>query len=522
MADAQTDSSHAPRYLRILAIAAVVVFALQVFSNNDADLDLWGNLRFARALPGSPDFLTTNSFSYTEPGRPWVNHEWGAEWLMYQTWNVGGNSGLLGLKLLLGLSVLGLMYASMRHNTTNGALHFLLTILIISTMGYGFSTRPHHFTYLMSAVFLLVLTRYPRSRLGMLVGIPIGGWFWMHLHGAFFIGLVLLLAVTATRTLTSFLRHDAAEREAAMLASGATLLFGGLTFLNPYGARLWSFIAESGANARPYLSEWAPFNLSRDFLDHPDFVVLSAIALATLCLSKARREPTALTLVTLSLTAALIMRRNIPLFAITAGFVLPQHLDSLAGATLSRMATRIPASVRAGVLVLFIPFSVWTGITFDKTNALQIEVNRNEIAVDAVDFIQRHNLTGNMIVFFDWAEYCIWHLYPSSKVFIDGRLFSAYSENTARVYLDFIYNTGNPEAALTDYTTDTVLIHRGNPAYHSMLTRGGWSLVYEDHIAALFVTETKRLEAELPATTHHPDPSTLVGPIYFPGLGKQL
>jgi hypothetical protein len=392
-----------------------------------------------------------------------------------------------------------------------------LLLLMISTMGYGFSTRPHHFTYLMSASFLLILLQHPQSRWKMLLLLPGLGWCWMQLHGAFFIGLVLLLAATLSRALTGLVRKDRQELRAASLAAGSTLGFGGLTFINPYGTRLWSFIAESGSNARPYLSEWAPFSLTRDALTHPDFLVLVAITLLAAVFSRTRRDPTGITLLALGLAAALFMRRNIPLFAITCAFVLPRLLDALAGSSLDRLLKRIPGSLLASLLAAFSLLSVWAGLTFDKRNALEIEVNRDEIAVDAVRFIQRHRLTGNLLVFFDWAEYCIWHLYPDCRVFIDGRLFSAYSERTARAYLDFLYHTGNPNAALTDYATQMVLVHRGNPAYRRMLDRVGWVLVYEDHIAALFLTETGRAAAGLPATPYRPHPAHRTGPVYFPG-----
>ncbi len=117
-----------------LAIAAVVCFALQVFSDNKADVDLWGNLGFVRALPGCDDFHVTNTYSYTEPDRPWVNHEWLAQYLFHQTWLLLGNTGLLILKTVLGLIVLALMHATLRHECRSAALRMLLMLLIISSV----------------------------------------------------------------------------------------------------------------------------------------------------------------------------------------------------------------------------------------------------------------------------------------------------------------------------------------------------------------------------------------------------
>ena len=48
MADSRLQS-----IVQWLAVAAVVCFALQVFSDNKADVDLWGNVGFVQAFPGA-------------------------------------------------------------------------------------------------------------------------------------------------------------------------------------------------------------------------------------------------------------------------------------------------------------------------------------------------------------------------------------------------------------------------------------------------------------------------------------
>ena len=53
--------------------------------------------------------------------------------------------------------------------------------------------------------------------------------------------------------------------------------------------------------------------------------------------------------------------------------------------------------------------------------------------------LREHRIQGNMLAFFDWAEYSIWHLYPNIRQFLDGRLVSAYSRQTIDDYLDFVY-----------------------------------------------------------------------------------
>ncbi len=52
-------------------------------------------------------------------------------------------------------------------------------------------------------------------------------------------------------------------------------------------------------------------------------------------------------------------------------------------------------------------------------------------------------LRGNILDEFGWGEYLIWHLEPGSKVFIDGRYDSVYSEAIVNQYLDL--DLGHPD-----------------------------------------------------------------------------
>lgn len=479
----------APRLQSIvqwLAIAAVVCFALQVFSDNKADVDLWGNVGFVRALPGTDGFHTTNTYSYTEPDGPWVNHEWLAEYLLHAAWRLGGNPGLLLLKMVLGFCVLALMHRTLRHECRSGAVRFLLIVLMISTMSYGFSTRPHHFTYLLLAVFLLLLKRFRRRAWLHLLVFPLLGMLWANLHGAFFIGSLVLLVHAGTGTVRNR-RRATPDRLLPLVLFGGVALFVAATFVNPFGVRLWGFIFESGATARTYLSEWEPFSPIRHGVTHIDFVCLAVIVCCAYPFSRTHKDVVWTALLYLSLLAAIVLRRNIPLFAIVAGFTVGRHVDSMAGEVIDRLAGRIPRWVWIVVLALFIPFSLYTAATFNKRDPLQIEVKPDDYPLRTVAFMKEHGLCGNVFVFFDWAEYCIWHLYPECRVFMDGRFRSAYSGPVVEDYLAGLYGHRGWERILTMYPTDMVLVHYGNPLARHLAHRRDWQLIHADGPAMLFV-----------------------------------
>ncbi len=476
-------------FLSLLASLAVIAFCLYSFSDNKADVDLWGNLGFVDNMPWQPGFNYQNTYSFTEPAADWINHEWLGQYLLNRTLVLFGNTGLLALKLGLGLAVIGLIYFGMKRTTTSGFTRFITLLVVISTMGYGFSTRPHHFTYLMYSTFLFVLfdrSRPPKSgikRFDPICILPLLALFWTNLHGAFFIGILLLLIFTTTEALRYRLGgHGRPLRQLLTVC----LLVALVSLINPYRAELWSFIFQSGAQLRPYLSEWAPFNPLTHASDHADFMALVFLTIMALCFTRRKRDISEITILTMSFIAALLMRRNIPLFAITAGFVIAPHLESLVAAPAERMAKRIPALGLAIFPIVLMIISLRYAAFHNKKAPLEIEVEQSRFPVRTVAFMQANGINGNAIVFFDWAEYCIWKL-PRSRIFLDGRFRSAYSADVIDDFLSFIYLKDEWENALEHYPTDIVLIHKGNPVYGQMIRNRSWQLVFKDPVSALFL-----------------------------------
>ncbi|MFH0763740.1 MAG: hypothetical protein V1927_01895 [Candidatus Omnitrophota bacterium] len=468
--------------IKILAVFAIVLFSLQVFSDNKAEVDLWGNVGFVKALPWSNDFNYVNTYSFTEPGRQWINHEWLAEYILNRIYARFGNTGLILYKILIGACVTGILCLGINSAGIFGGLGFLWLVLIISVMGYGFSTRPHLATYFLYALFLLILQRHKTAGSKTIYILPVLGILWANLHGAFFIGAVLL----GIFLITEIIKRG---RRAAPLAL-VMALFIAATFINPYGIRLWQFIFYSAGIPRPFLSEWASLLNIEFIMVHIDFVFLSLVSVFAVFFSRKPKDMTGLTVLFVTLLAAIAMRRNIPLFAVTAAFVVPGYLEDTAGGPVKKIFERIPASIAAAALILFCTVSLAYTFFFNKTDFRRIEVDQKSFPVTAVSFMKENGISGNAIIFFNWAEYCIWKLAPGCRVFLDGRLCSAYSVKTINDFFNFLYLGEDWERALSDYPADIALIHRGNPVYARMLSEPGWANVYNDRIAGLFLKKS--------------------------------
>jgi len=471
--------------IAILAATALLAFGIMLFSHNKADVDLWGNLGFVRYLPCSDSYHKVNTYSFTEPDSIWTNHEWLAEYLLNRAFVLGGNPLLLLLKTLIGFTLVAMLNASMKRTCSSTSFRFLFLLLVMSTIGYGFSTRPHLFTYLMVVLLLLGLQFNPRIL--MLLALP-AGIIWTNLHGAFFIGIIIVTAYLAGICLSGPQEEGRPASRKASLLAGTLLLLISASFINPYGASIWSFIFESAGKTRSYLSEWAPFNPVRDFYDHVDFIML-LIVCAFAFIKKPRPSIPWTIPGVLSLAAALLMRRNIPLFALVSAFAFAPAVDRNIGPALDSAIRQIPAFLKAAVLIALLSASLTVTLYRQRHNPLQIEVDQNLFPTGTMQFMKDNSLHGNLLVFFDWAEYCIWELHPETKVFLDGRYRSAYSSETIDVFFDFIYSQPGGGRALTDYPTSMVLVHLDNPAFIDMQAMSDWTLVCRDNISGLFLKD---------------------------------
>jgi hypothetical protein len=78
--------------LRIALLA--VLFAW--LSHTRTDPDLWGHVRFGHDIVSTRSLPAADSYSFLAD-RPWINHEWLAESVMYVAYAAGGPPGLVAL-----------------------------------------------------------------------------------------------------------------------------------------------------------------------------------------------------------------------------------------------------------------------------------------------------------------------------------------------------------------------------------------------------------------------------------------
>lgn len=448
-------------------VLAVILACGVALSLNVADPDLWGHVQYGR------DALThgvpaTTTYSYIAEGYPWINHEIVAEYALAIGADWLGGPGLLIVKCLLGLAIVGAIM--LRGWRQGGTLIPVCTLglLVALTLGNHWSLRPQLITYLSFTLLLALLShafegwegkwqlplglptwlreRLPESaeqqlarftthspepleyslpRLKLLWLVPLLMVVWTNSHGGFLAGLCVYWAYLCLRGLEAFAHKGRAADglivRFALMAAAA----GVATFLNPYSFRFHGWLFNDLAVPRPEIVEWrSPPLFDLQFLP---FWILAAGSIAAVALSKKQRDLTQLIILALILWQALEHQRHIALFAIAAGWWLAPHFES----ALQRLGIGervkpkqelqygwIPVEQGAGTfgsfsqpiqtgiaVMLALAICVCSGRLAARLTALKVESDQYPLA--AAQFISRHKLTGKMVCTFNWAQYAL-------------------------------------------------------------------------------------------------------------------
>lgn len=460
-------------------------FAVFCLTNNVADPDLWGHIRFGSDIIERGEIPRSDAYSYTAYGKPWVNHEWAAEVIFAWLFRQWGRHGIFALRIV-SLIVLGVLICRL-YKGVSCALEWqtLAAWLVISTASYGLCFRPQIFSYLFFTLLLLLLTGKPR---GYAIAVVAVFFMWANTHGGFIMGLVALALYSLAACADAFRKGRLREGGSALLLPAAAVA---VTLINPYGAGLWSFLYASVSMGRAHILEWAPIPL--EGLSFTDFKALAVVVIISAIISRRPRNAWLLGLTIICGVASIKNNRHMPFFAIAAAFFLPEHLsgamerlhDPFGGFT-GKDQHPLALLYLAVSLCILAAIPIYRGCS-----AISLYVPHDQYPVAAVRWMKEQRIEGNCAVFFNWGEYLIWHLSGDSRVSIDGRYETVYPVRVIDDNFDFFFAGKEWRNLLDRYPTETVLVHPLNPVAPLISKLPDWALVFGSDTALLFVKKRK-------------------------------
>jgi hypothetical protein len=506
-------------FTRAALLAFIWVLAVYQFSETTVDPDLWGHVAFGQQMLKTRAVERADIYSWTVNGTPFINHEYGADIILGATHKLLGGSGILLLKVVIGLLTFGL---ALRLGTTSlswpaSAIAFVLGAVAVTEISFGFAARPQIFTALGLAIELILLRRIHNGQNLWAIALPLLFIIWINIHGGALAG-VGLLGLAAGSTTLEFLWSRIRQSSAVSSFGGAAtacdpvaetkirigtvmaLWLATLSVLaslccNPWGPALVRWLIQSVFWFRPEIEEWNPTPFG---WDHAALFILIAVSVFAWAASRRPRKLWELAVCGAFALLALRSVRNTPLFAIIALAFVPPHLvDALARFRnhfeglleiwhqrgVQNLATRLLGMASIAIII--------AAFTLHKDHPLTMEVPRSRYPTAAINFIRDYHLQGKMLNFFDWGDMIIFQL-PNCAPSIDGRLDASYPRSLITAHWK-LYN-GEPvdEKILPIDEADLALLPSNLAGTLALRNRPGWRVVYFDDTAALLARDVKR------------------------------
>jgi len=464
-------------YLLFLLWAAATV-------TNPADPDLWHRLAVGEYLWQKGHFPAGDVFSYLYDYQQVADHEWGSALIFYGLWQWGGSAAIVVTKLVtLTITLALVIWAGVRdRRPTAWMAAFYALVLMALLPSFQSTVRCMVFTHIF---FALWVCWYQSERLGRRV--PTSLYVatmivWANLHGGFAIGLAWLLLVAV---LELIYRGDWKKWAVRF---GLCVL---ATLINPFGVQLWISTGRALFITRHGFGEWAPvawFSDPKDYCGYKLLLISVAIALAIQLYRKSwkRRDQPGVILIVAFMLLAMTSARHTSLFAVVAGAFIPGIFPLRWPYDLRRRPLRRLAAVGVNFSLIMVPLFAGL-IVFSQGAALRLEYPHIACPVDAVDFLDKQNIRGKLLVPFNYGSYALWELRGKMRVSMDGRYDLVYRPETYRRVEDFFAAHQGWYDLLTTPAPDAVLVPRSAEVYFKLRAEAGWKEAYRDSWDAVFV-----------------------------------
>jgi len=466
--------------------AFIIIFGVIRQFRPALDPDLNWHLRTGQLILATGAIPRVDSFSHTMAGAPWVDFEWLYEAALATIYGLGGAAAIITANAILSGVTGWLVYSTLRTKQVSPILAALgVGLSIVDLVPYA-DVRPNMMGALLVAAFLYVLecawARRSWRRLLWLLPLQL---LWVNVHGSFIQGLALC-GLYGLAALWERLSGDAGPfatvplKQLALGFAGLMSALAAICLANPQGLGLVRFVI--GASQlkvnHDFNGEWAAPNFHAAYALPLLATVLLTIVLS-ICFSRGRLAKREALLLVAAVAAALTSNQFGPFYAVAAA--------PLAASMLARVIQR-PLDLRPSLLHGALFGAVLLGMVGISARSLQPAAYQDALAnaypVQAVQYIEQHNLQGPLWNEFNWGSYLLGAL-PRLPVFIDGRT-EMYGDAFFKQYRDVEEGAVRPEPTLDTWNINVVLIPVKSPLATVLREGAAWNEVYDDDQAAIF------------------------------------
>jgi hypothetical protein len=440
-----------PRLWLVVVLGAIGIMGME---RTPSAIDLAYHVKAGQLMVAEHALPRTDALAWTTAGRSWLDQNWGAQLVLYGIWRLGG---------------FPLVAAACRRRTAN--LRVIAGAVLIGYVASvaTFSARPQMFSLLLFAAELYLL-EVARTHPRVALAIPLLMVLWANLHGAFVVGIGLLVVEVVAAAWRRD-RPGAVRHLVVAAASVAALL------INPWGVRVvgYALSLPTSRVVSGMITEWAPMNVRQ----LPGPPVLPAVGVLVVALVRApapQRVPEQLLRMALLGALAFWAVRGVAWF----GLALPVALCALARPHPAR-----PAAADCGVPALnglvLAALAVALVAATPPVQRTLFGPRPGLIAAPAAaaDWLAASPRSGRMFNYQPWGSYLELRLGPRVQVGFDSRIELAPEDRWDR-YLAVVGGRWDAERLLDGWGVDHVVTSRqATPALVELLESSGrWRLAF--------------------------------------------
>lgn len=450
--------------------------------------DTWWHVSVGEHILSTHKWPTTDIYSFTAHGDPWIADEWLGEVVMALSNRVDGLSGLTILDVSFAASIILLIYGYSYVKSRNSKAAFIACAVALPLVIVFSDLRPQLLGYIFLLITLISLESFRQGRLKKLWFLPFVFLLWVNTHGTFALGLGIVglywvsgMVKARIGGIKSQLWTTEQRRHLGIISLLSLLAIT----ITPYGTRLAAFPLHMELFqplTMATFQEWKPVDFSGPYGEY--FLIVLLLILAAQVVVRLEYRLEELGLLLLAVYGACVHTRLMIFFTmIASGF--------LASAIAQYMPRYNPGKDRRFLNAALMALIVFGCVEIFPSRQELKQVVSHGFPTKAVEYIKQHPSVEPVFDKEFWGGYLIKELGPKQKVFIDGRGGLYEPAGVLSDYLSIMSLAPNTMFLLRKYHVRSCLIERSSPLATLLSHSPGWHKVYSGQNSVIFMHTTK-------------------------------
>jgi len=467
----------------LLVLLLWAVFAAVWRQSLIGDPDIWWHITTGSWIWQHGAFPTTDPFSHSFAGAPWIAKEWLSQLLFYAGFTAAGWNGIMLVTAAAMALAAGALYWALSQYLSP-LYAAAASTLGMALAGPALTARPHLLTLALAVIWthqLLSASWKGRApHLGLLILLVV----WANLHAAFTLGIVI-----AAFAFLDFVERNRMARPGELVKWLVFIVLCPLvSLIHPYGwqAILSTWTVAGSNETVALIQEWQPFSAQDGVMQEAAMLIFIFVAL-----TNGFRLGLARTLLLLFLLHMFLthVRFVFLFFTLLPVIVAPEiarqfprlSLDTWRMQRRDALESRLIASFRPLAVLLVAGLAV---VAFLQALVLSTQPPAKVALSGALSFVKTRGISGNVFNHYNFGGPLIFNGIPT---FIDGRTDRLFLGGFANTFMSGPATDWQLTEALRKYKIGWTLLPPGDARVASLNRMRGWQRVYSDKYAVIHV-----------------------------------